>query len=222
MVLSAMAGMDSAYLPTGEKPELPDLKKLSLILFQLYQKGLLKWEDDNYIPRAEIGSLFRNIRFAKKELQIYGRNENSPLLCFWNECPVLVEHSENDRDKIKVLGLQKGDLIIELSERGILPEENTKQMGAAFEANEEDIWAGFLKTCPRLVQNGEIRYEVLENLFENQDMLTAAITVFERDNPENLYVILVLHCEMFDSLALTDGDTVRIKYYTSDILQELL
>ncbi|MCD8103780.1 MAG: hypothetical protein LUF35_01955 [Lachnospiraceae bacterium] len=129
MVLSAFMGIERVHMLIEQQPELPDRKELSLTLFGLYQKGLLCWENGICGPKPEIRSLFRDIRSSEKELQVFHRKENAPLLCYWDESSVLTELSENDRDRIRLHGLRKNDLLEELKERGILPEKDSSLAG---------------------------------------------------------------------------------------------
>ncbi|MCD7884781.1 MAG: hypothetical protein LUI87_13920 [Lachnospiraceae bacterium] len=126
MVLSAFTGIEKVHMLIEKQPDLPDRKELSLTIFGLYQKGLLHWENGTCGPKSEIRDLFCNIRSSQKELLVFHREENAPLLCYWADSSVLTELSENDRDKIKLHGLSKNDFLSEMKERGILPEKSSR------------------------------------------------------------------------------------------------
>ena len=157
MVLSACVGIESLHVLLEKKQGISDMDELNLTVFQLYQKGILCWKNENYYElKPEIRILFQNMKLACKELQIYTKKGSSPLLCFLGEYTVVTELSDNDKDAIKIHGLCREEFLTELCDRGIIPVRNSQSIPAA--DSDMNFCDDFLKKCPKFLQNGRIQY----------------------------------------------------------------
>lgn len=222
MVLSACVGMNKLHILLENKPEEITRKELNLIIFQLYQKGILYWKnEDFYDLKPEIRAMFRDMKHSKKELQVYSEKRGSPLLCFWNEYMVVTELCENEKDTIRIHSQQSNDFIRELCERGIFPERDSQEFGTVNKENSM-VLENFYKDSSKFMREGEIQYESLQELLSESNELSAFITINDSRSGMDQSVILILDYGMFDCIALIENDSIQIDYYTVENLKRLL
>lgn len=216
MVLSACSGMEGMHILFEEPPAKLSREELNVILFGLYQRGILYWKDESsYALKPEIRMMFEDMKSSKKELQIYFEKGGSPLLCFWNAHTVITELSENDKNTIKIHSLSEHDFFRELCDRGILPARDSQEIG---DFTGIGVWQKRLQ----LVQDGSIRYEALQRLLHEEDGLPAYMTVYDRKSGRDQGVILILDCGISDGMAFVEDNSVQTLWYSLDNLKKLL
>lgn len=222
MVLSAMVGMEKIHIISENTSKQMDKAELNQIIFQLYQKEILQWNNNAYALKPEIGLLFREIKRAKKELQIYSEKSGSPLLCFWGNSAVITELSGNDREVIKVHGLQNRELFTELYDREILPDGNRQEIYDLF--REENVGKGniLVSGYSKFLQNGSIDHEELQGLLQKYDELSAIITVYDRKSEKDQNIIFIMDYGICDAISYLKNGFVCTDYYTVDNLYRLL
>ena len=92
IVLSLLTGIEKFHILTDGNLQPVSEEELNQIIFQLYQKDILRWkEEDSYDLNPDIKELFRNIKDSRKEIEIYWDGSSNPLICFWNASAVIME-----------------------------------------------------------------------------------------------------------------------------------
>ncbi len=222
MVLSACVGIEKLPVLFESDPRQPDRDELDHTIFQLYQKGILTWENDSsYELRQDVRTLFLDMKTAKKELHIYSKKTGGPLLCFWNEYVVVTELSGNDWGAVKVHSLQSKEFLDELRDRRILPERDCAQFKETIDRESEKRCNDFLQESPAMLQDGHMKYELLEELLEKTRDLFAFIAVYDRVLEQNQGVILILNCGIADCIAYVGDGHTYLCYYTEEELRRL-
>lgn len=222
MVLSACAGVDKIHLLFESRSEQLTQKELNLMVFRLYQRGILYWKDENsYELKPEIRVLLRDMKNAGKELRVYSQKSGSPLLCFWDDYVVVMELSGNDKDTIKIHSLPKNDFLTELCDRGILPLRNRQETGELMEAGDSG-WKEFLRGTPDLMQKGQIMYAQLQELLMKKEELLAFVAVYDKKFGKAQGIILILNYGIYDYAVFISDDDVRADYYTPENLKRFL
>lgn len=222
MVLSAMVGMEKIHIISEKTSKQIDKAELNQIIFQLYQKEILQWNNNAYALKPEIGLLFREMKRAKKELQVYSEKSESPLLCFWGNSTVITELSGNDREVIKVHGLQNRELFTELHDREILPDGNRQEIYDLF--REQNVGKGniLITGYSKFLQNGSIDHKELRGLLQKYDELSAIITVYDRKSEKDQNIIFIMDYGICDAISYLKNGSICTDYYTVDNLYRLL
>lgn len=222
LVLSAYIGMETLHILFENKAEPLDRKKINLVIFQLYQKEILRWEKENFYElKSEIKELFRKMKDSRWELQVYSEKKGSPLLCFLNQDVIVTELSENDKDRIRIYCLSKEAFLKELYDRGILPEQNFRNSGFL----EEEIptnWSILLENCRVWLEDGQDLHENLRKLLWEEEDLLAFATVFNREDGTYEEAVLVLKGERQDCLGRVKRDSVQTEYDTEECIKKFL
>lgn len=222
MVLCAWTGIEQLHILQGSQQEKMEIGELNLVLFQLYQKEILYWNNDTYELKQEVAQLFRDIGSAGAELQIYTRTNGSPLLCFSGTHMIVMELSENDTDAVKVHRLQEYKFFAELRNKGMLPLRDSQELEGTTQREDYEAWCSILGKRPNLMANGCILYDRLQELIRDANDLWAAITFCDRKNGQDRGVVLIAEQEFSDCLIYIADDVVRADYYTLDSLRQLL
>lgn len=222
MVLCAWTGIEQLHILQGSQQEKMGGEELNLVLFQLYQKEILYWNNDTYELKQEVAQLFRDIRFASAELQIYTRTSRSPLLCFYGTYMIVMELSGNDTDAVKVHRLQEYDFFAELRNKGMLPLRDSQEMEGTAQREDCEAWCSILGKRSNLMENGCILYDRLQELLRDAKDLWVAITIHDRKSGQDRGVVLIAEQDFSDCLICIADSVVRADYYTLDSLSQLL
>lgn len=240
MVLAALAGIRKTTLLMENSPVMPEDAELEYILFELYQKGFLSWKGDFCELSFEIRALFRNIKEADRELQIYSRRGKEILLCFLAEQAAVMEVGGNQKDAVRVHSLPLSEFMTELTGRGILPPERAglserelSFKGAGF--SEEIFEAGFqdsaeaapaeearhwireyLSGWEKLEKDGQIRSGVLQDFLEEKEKISAALVLQGRSGEADAVLALVLDTGLYDWLVFLKEGQLLADEYTAD------
>lgn len=222
MVLSASVGIERLPVLFEGTPKQPEKTELSQTVFQLYQKGILMWENDgSYALRQDVRALFQDMKAAKKELHIYSKRTGGPLLCFWDEYVVVTELSGNDSGSVRIHSLPADRFLDELRDRGILPEQDCVQLAETIDKDSEEQCIRFLKESPAMLEDGHMQYDLLEMLLEKNRDLFAFIALYDRVLGQNQGVALILNCGLADCITYVGDGQTYICYYTERDLREL-
>ena len=224
MVLSALTGLDKLNILMDEKEVKLNQKAINLILFQLYQKGIIRWKaEELYELNPEIRSLFLEIKESERELQIYGKNQKSPLLCYLGKEIVITELSETDSNAIKIHEISHQNFIKELQDRGFVPQEN----GEAGSAMEEDILqegrAEFLCKC--LLDLGEdinSRKNQFRKIMEEEEQVLTVFNVYARKKEWEQNAVFLLDCGLKDYIMFRKNEMVQYQDYSAKSLETIL
>ncbi len=223
MILCALTGIEEIDM-FGESTRCEmDEEEVNQNVFQLYQKGILYCgEEDFWKVKPEIRSLFRDMRDAEKEMQIFSRKRGGPLLCFGEEPLIIVEVSQNDRDAVKMHRQTSDSFFMELCDRGILPERDSLEMEEAAEDEESGAWGQLLESLSDLIRNGQPVYEKLEKILREREELLLSAVVGSRKLKSDWRAISVVDLGIADWLVYAGNDSVRTDYYTMDRLRAFL
>lgn len=221
MVLSALTGIRKMNILMEEKEEELNPKTVNLILFQLYQKGIMSWKDEtSYTLKPEIRSLFLDMKEAKKELEIYGKNRKSPMLCYMGEKLAVTELSENDREAIKIHSVSRTDFLEELRERGLVPKQR-ESVPLECEPSPE-ILELVQRRCYGFQKDGILQVKKMQEILEKEDWLTALFLSCERENEQQKRVVLILDCGLWDCVVYMENGRFRAEYYSEENLRSIL
>ena len=221
MVLSALTGIRKMNILMEEKEEELNPKTVNLILFQLYQKGIMSWKDEtSYTLKPEIRSLFLDMKEAKKELEIYGKNRKSPMLCYMGEKLAVTELSENDREAIKIHSVSRTDFLEELRERGFVPKQR-ESVPLEGEPSPE-VLELVQRRCYGFQKDGILQVKKMQEILEKEDWLTALFLSCERENEQQKRAVLILDCGLWDCVVYMENGGFRAEYYSEENLRSIL
>ena len=221
-VLAAYCGMETLRIMSEYRQEELDPQEVNETVFQLYQKGILCWNGENqYTLRDEIKALFRNMKYAEKELEVRSKSQKSPLHCFWHKEIVVTEISQNDVDRIKIHQTKQKEFLEELMERGMVPLlTGTKQDESEQEAW-KDLWENFQKKYSEILQDARRSEEQMENLLSEEKELKAYIIVYDRMTGKEEQTILFLADELYGCMVVLEKNATHAKNLDMTNLQKL-
>lgn len=221
MVLSALNGIRKMDILMEEKEGELSPKTVNLILFQLYQKGIMSWKDEaSYTLKPEIRSLFLDMREAKKEIQIYGKNRKSPLLCYMGENLAVTELSENDREAIKIHSVSRGDFLEELRERGLVPKQ--RSVAPADSELAPELLVLIQKRCADFRKGESLQVEKLQEVLEKEDWLSTLFLIGDSGEEQEKKAVLILDCGLWDCVVYMEKERFRAEYYSAESLRSIL
>ena len=223
MVLAAFAGMKQGRLLFESEPEPLGRKELNLTVFQLYQKGILHWKDGGICElEPEIRLLLRDMKNAEKELQIYSKRKNSPLLCFWGDGTVVMEMSENEKGMLAVHRLERNGFLAELCDREILFPEMEEETEELLREKREAVLQEFRGKCMQLMAGENIRYEALLSFLQGQEEVVSVITVSGGKNKCSQGILFLLDCGVCDGMIYLTGNSFQTSRYSVDDVKTIL
>lgn len=222
MVLAAWSGINKLHMLCGEPLEEMDERELRLTLFQLYQKGVLCWEDPHFRMKPELELMFQDLRRARTELQIYSERRKSPLLCFGDDDMVVMEMGENEKDTICLHSQVRKDFLEELRDRQILPSRDSRAYGSQAKEENRALMRRFRESCPSFWSGNQIQYEALKEALQEREELTACIGVTDLEEERGRGVILILDFGVFDGIIWLGEDSCSEDYFTLENLAHFL
>lgn len=222
MVLAAFAGIEEILLPGETQMETMGEGEMNMIVFQLYRKGILCWKGNGVFDlKPECRQLFVEIRACRKLLRIYSDRGKMVRLCFLSQDAVILEPSANDRNTVRLHQQTRSGFFRELCECRVLPEKDSRLPDSLF--GEEEARGDCFRGLPELMQDGKIRYEEFERVFQENEWLSSCITIYDKTAGKDQGIIFLLDRGMFNVLAfLEEGVSLRADYYSMDGLKALI
>lgn len=221
-VLAAYCGIETLRIMTEYRQEELDPQEVNETVFQLYQKGILCWNGENqYILQDEIKALFRNMKYATKELEIRSKIQKSPLHCFWNKEIVVTEISQNDVDRVKIHRTKQEEFLEELREREIVPLQVGKKKSESEPKEWKELWENFQKKYLVVLQDGSRSKEQLEKLLDEEKELKTYMIVYDRIAKKEERIILFLTDESCGCMAVLEKNAVYVEHLDTKNLQKL-
>lgn len=223
MILCALTGIEEINMFGESGRREMDEEEADRNVFQLYQKGILYYgEEGSWKVKPEIRSLFRDMRDAEKEMQIFSRKRGGSLLCFGEEHLIIVEVSQNDRDAVRMHRQTAESFFMELCDKGMLPERDSLEMEEAAEDEESGAWGQLLASLSDLIRNGRPAYDKLEKILQEREELLLSVVVSNRKLKSDWKAISVVDLGISDWIVYAGNDSVRTDYYTMDRLRAFL
>lgn len=221
-VLAAYCGIETLRIMTEYRQEELDPQEVNETIFQLYQKGILCWNGENqYILQDEIKALFRDVKYAAKELEIRSKSQKSPLHCFWNKEMVVTEISQNDVDRIKMHRAKQEEFLEELLERGMVPKLTEKKKDESEQEEWKDLWVNFQKKYSEILQDVRRCGEQMENLLSEEKELKAYIIVYDRMTGKGEQTILFLADAPYGCMVVLEKNAIYAENLNVTNLQKL-
>lgn len=223
MVLAALSGIEHIRIMSEGSQQMPEPEELNRIIFQLYQKGSLIWNGkDGYDLQAEIRSLFYDIKYASKELEICSKWQKSPLHCFCSTDITVMELSQTDADRIKVHRISQEQFLTELHDRGIM----RLSAGDARKENSGDdwkeVWNQFRKKHPWIMQKEERKPERMKNLLDEAEELIGYAAVYDREKNRNVSEWLFLGSGQSGCVAVVTPEQIQTEEVNEETIRKLL
>lgn len=224
MVLSALTGLDKLNILMDKKKEELNQKSVNQILFQLYQKEIICWKAEKlYELNPKIRSLFLNIKESKRELQIYGKNQKSPFLCYLGKEFVVTELSENDRNAIKIHGISQQNFIKELQDRGFIPVENENadfdMEESLIQGIEEEFW---VKNLLKSMEKTNFQMNQFPQIMEEEEHVQTTFSIYDKKKKWEKQDVFLLDCGIKDCIMFRENGTVRFAGYSAEKLKDIL
>lgn len=210
-VLAAYCGMENFRIISEYSQKEMNPQEVNETVFLLYQKGILCWNGENgYTLQPEIRSLFRDMKYAAKELEIRSQNQKSPLHCFWNKEIVVTELSQNDVDRIKIHRTKQEEFVEELREREILP-FYVRSADESEKGESIKLWEDFQEQYSEILKDNRKSGEQLKNLLEEENDLSAYAIVYDRGKKKEEQIILFLSEKTYGCIAILEKDSVYVE-----------
>lgn len=189
-ILAAYSGIETLRIISGHQQKELEPQEINEIVFQLYQRGILRWSGNHkYELQSEIRLLFYDMKYAEKELEVRGKTLKSPLHCFWDKEVVVTELSQNDADRIKLHRVKQNEFFEELWERELIPLGTSREQSQSLQ---EKMQENFQKKFSDL---GLCRAEDIENamkILEEIEEVRTYILVYDRKEKRIITTILLL------------------------------
>lgn len=221
-VLAAYCGIETLRIMSEYRQEKLDPQEVNETVFQLYQKGILCWKGENqYTLQGEIKALFRNMKYATKELEVRSKSQKSPLHCFLSKEIIVTEISQNDVDRIKIHRTEQKEFLEELKEREIVPSQAGRKKSESKPEVWKELWENFQKKYLVVLQDGSRSKEQLEKLLDEEKELSAYMIVYDRMAKKEERIILFLSEESYGCMAVLENDSVYTENLNTENLQKL-
>lgn len=222
MVLSALCGITKVDFPMKKRQEIPDQKEVNLILFQLYQKQILRMDGQHTCSlNPEIKKIFEGIKKAVYEVQIHSLEKQNPLVVFAGKEPVVAELSENDREALKFHCISGESFLKELRTRNILPSEKEPKSGVSLQEENPELYEQIRKKYQTFIQNAHVDHAGLLECLKQRE-LRAFFIIRDRQSDTEKAVVLLLDCGIWDCTVYMEPGHMEISYYTEREMQEIL
>ena len=224
MVLSALCGITRVELPMKKKQDLPDQKEVNLLLFQLYQKQILKKEEQAaYSLEPGIKNIFMNIKSADNEIQVYYPAEKSLLLLFPGKDIVTMELSDNDIEAVKLHCISREKFIEELCKKNILPKKESGKSRNDLRTENPALYREIKEKCRHFMKTGKVEYDRYHK-YSGSGSVRISFLIKERETDIEKKQILLFDCGLWDCMAAADLETDHMEagYYTKKWLRNLL
>lgn len=219
MVLAAGCGMETFRMVSEEKPEIPDPVELNKAIFELYRRKILCWDGkDGYIMRPDIQSLFREIKYAEKELEIRSNKQKTLLHCFCGKDVVVMELSQNDTDRIKVHKVRRNDFAAELCDRHFFHFYVSGEQG---ENEEKNIWKKFREENPKMIPQNIKHLDMMREILNNAGSVSCYAILYDREKKQNVSVWVFLDDGTQGCMAVFDDKKDEAEILTEKNIEKL-